>query len=461
VDFESVPADLDDEVLAFVRALHAALAEHGALTTQALGTDIDDSWLRRYGAVNDDVILMLYDEHYGSGDAGPVASQTWYADRVRHAFQVLDPAHTILAIGAYGYDWNDAGPDASGGELTFQDVMAAARDHAARIGFDPVALNPWITWTDPDSTDHIAWYLDAVTAYNQSLAGDAAGARGRAVWRLGSEDPALWRVIGRRPNEPPGTGLATIPPGYDVEFDGDGEILRLTARPTSGRRAITVDSASGLVRREEVTAYPSPWVVHRYGRSAHRVALTFDVSGGETQLQAIQKSLDAAGVKASFFVTGRWASDHPSLLQALSAAGHSVEASGFDYSSMVGLNADQVNSRLAAVRDSFARAGVPAARFFRPPSGRFDDALLEGALFRGLIPVTWAVDSQDWRLDSSDAIVRAVTAGVGPGAIILLHADDSCRGTAAAIPELIRLLQERGLAPVTLRELLGNEEGGD
>jgi peptidoglycan/xylan/chitin deacetylase (PgdA/CDA1 family) len=191
------------------------------------------------------------------------------------------------------------------------------------------------------------------------------------------------------------------------------------------------------------------------------VALTFDVSDGETQLQAIQKSLDVAGVKASFFVTGHWAADHPSLLQALSAAGHSVEASGFDYLSMVGLNADQVNSRLAAVSDSFARAGVPAARFFRPPGGRFDDALLEGALFRGLIPVTWAVDSQDWRLDSSDAIVRAVTAGVVPGAIILLHADDSCRGTATAIPNLIRLLQERGLAPVTLRELLGNEEGGD
>ena len=238
LDFESLPPDLDDEVLEFVRGLRAALGEHGALVTQALGTDVSDGWLRRFGDANDDVFLMLYDEHYGGGDVGPVASQGWYAERVRHAMRLLDPARTILAIGAYGYDWNDAGPDASGSEMTFQDVMAAARDHRSRVVFDPVALNPYITWTDPDSTDHVAWYLDAATAYNQALVGDAAGAAGRAVWRLGSEDPALWRVIGRGARMPPATGLATIPAGYDVEFDGDGEILHLAAEPTDGARVV-------------------------------------------------------------------------------------------------------------------------------------------------------------------------------------------------------------------------------
>jgi cellulose synthase/poly-beta-1,6-N-acetylglucosamine synthase-like glycosyltransferase/peptidoglycan/xylan/chitin deacetylase (PgdA/CDA1 family)/spore germination protein YaaH len=469
VDFESVPADLDDEVLAFVRALHAALAEHGALTTQALGTDIDDSWLRRYGAANDDVILMLYDEHYGSGDAGPVASQGWYADRVHHAMQVLDPAHTVLAIGAYGYDWNDAGPDASGGELTFQDVMAAARDHAARVGFDPVALNPWITWTDPDSTDHIVWYLDAVTAYNQSLAGDAAGARGRAVWRLGSEDPALWRVIGRRPNEPPGTGLATIPPGYDVEFDGDGEILRLTARPTSGRRAITVDSASGLVRREEVTAYPSPWVVHRYGRSAHRVALTFDDGPDGTWTPAILDTLLAYHAPATFFVIGENVERHIPIMRRLVAEGHEFGNHTFTHPNLALTSAFVTRLQLDATERLLEAVTGRRSAFFRPPY--FGDA--EPTDSSELVPVSVAsdlgyvtaglhVDAEDWEEPGVQTIVDTVLAqrravsSERSGNVILLHDGGGDRSqTVAALGPLIDSLRARGDTLVLLSELAG------
>lgn len=469
VDFESVPADLDDEVLAFIRALRAALAEHGALTTQAIGTDVDDSWLRRYGAANDDVILMLYDEHYGSGDAGPVASQTWYADRVRHAFRVLDPQHTVLAIGAYGYDWNDAGPDASGGELTFQDVMAAAREHAAQVGFDTVALNPWITWTDPDSTDHVAWYLDGVTAYNQSLVGDAAGAKGRAVWRLGSEDPALWRVIGRRPNDPPATGLATIPPGYDVEFDGDGEILRLTAHPTTGRRSIGVDSVSGLVRREVVTAYPSPWVVRRDGRSAHRVALTFDDGPDGTWTPVILDTLLAYHAPATFFVIGENVERHIPIMRRLVAEGHEFGNHTFTHPNLALTSAFVTRLQLDATERLLEAVTGRRSAFFRPPY--FGDA--EPTDSSELVPVSVAselgyvtaglhIDAEDWEEPGVQTIVDTVLAqrrtvsAERSGNVILLHDGGGDRSqTVAALGPLIDSLRARGDTLVLLSELAG------
>ena len=469
LDFESLPADLDDEVLEFVRALRAALGEHGALVTQALGTGVSDEWLRRFGDANDDVFLMLYDEHYGGGDVGPVASQGWYADRVRHAMRLLDPARTVLAIGAYGYDWNDAGPDASGSEMTFQDVMAAARDHAARVVFDPVALNPYITWTDPDSTDHVAWYLDAATAWNQALVGDAAGAAGHAIWRLGSEDPALWRVIGRGARTPPASGLARIPAGYDVEFDGDGEILHLASEPTDGARVVQVDSASGLVRGEQLKSYPSPWVVRRDGRSAHRVALTFDDGPDGTWTPVILDTLRAYHAPGTFFVIGENVERHIPIMRRLVAEGHEFGNHTFTHPNLALTSAFVTRLQLDATERLLEAVTGRRSAFFRPPY--FGDA--EPTDSSELIPVSIAnelgyvtaglhIDSEDWQEPGIETIVdtvlaqrRAVTSDRS-GNVILLHDGGGDRSqTVAALGPLIDSLRARGDTLVPLSELAG------
>jgi hypothetical protein len=39
--------------------------------------------------------------------------------------------------------------------------------------------------------------LDAVTAFNQLVVIRSIRPRGVALWRLGSEDPALWQVFGK------------------------------------------------------------------------------------------------------------------------------------------------------------------------------------------------------------------------------------------------------------------------
>jgi spore germination protein YaaH len=48
---------------------------------------------------------MAYDEHYANKDHGPIASQSWYEERLSKRMGELDPAKTIIALGNYGYDW--------------------------------------------------------------------------------------------------------------------------------------------------------------------------------------------------------------------------------------------------------------------------------------------------------------------------------------------------------------------
>jgi len=79
LDFEEIPSDLDRPLAAFALQLHTALAARGAILSQAISTDMDSSAVRAYASASDRLFLMLYDEHYGHGDAGPVARQGWYA----------------------------------------------------------------------------------------------------------------------------------------------------------------------------------------------------------------------------------------------------------------------------------------------------------------------------------------------------------------------------------------------
>src|SRR5207248_11748559 len=82
---------------------------------------------------------------------------------------------------------------------------------------------------EEDESHHIVWFLDAVTAFNQMRAASGYHPAGFAVWRLGSEDPSIWSVFGTdQPSPSPGL-LKLMSYGYDVDFEGTGELLKVAA----------------------------------------------------------------------------------------------------------------------------------------------------------------------------------------------------------------------------------------
>ena len=308
IDFEDVPPDLLDKMFDFMRYLRAGLAPGGRLLTSALAAGSDSVLARRYAAVNDYLFVMLYDEHFGPGDPGPVASQSWYEMNARQVTKWITPEKSILALGTYGYHWDDGAGKLAGRELTFQDAMYLAKTNNALVQFDSVSLNPYLTWSDPDSTDHVVWFLDGTTAWNQARVGLQFGVAGAAMWRLGSEDPSLWKVISNDVDHPTPDMLQRIPSGYDAQFDGKGEMLRIQTRPIEGQRFLLSDSLTGLVKHERIAQYPSPWVVQRFGaRDSMKVALTFDDGPDPRFTSAILDTLRSRGVKATFFIVGRQA----------------------------------------------------------------------------------------------------------------------------------------------------------
>lgn len=192
-----------------------------------------------------------------------------------------------------------------------------------------------------------------------------------------------------------------------------------------------------------------------------RAALTFDDGPGPST-PAILDALGDAGVKATFFLLGRQARRHPELVQRMRDEGHQIASHGYDHGILVMRGPAYVRDQLARTEEAITEAVGPAAltRLFRAPHG-----------FRG--PTTWAaVRSAGYRMagwttgvfDSADpgpdVVAQRSARALAPGCILLLHdadgwAPDRLRAhTAAAIPDICAAAGDKGLALVTLNELL-------
>ena len=481
LDMEGFDPAVQGEVLDFARELHDAMHRIGKLSTQAVAVRDPDAYIRQAGVVNDKLFPMLFDEHYDAGEPGPVASQAFYVTQARRFARLVDPSRLILMVGAYGFDWNDAEAVQRhrAESYDFQEIMRVTRGEAGpRPRFDPVSLNPYMTWTSRDSTDHVLWYLDATTAYNEMRVGHALGVAGHAIWRLGSEDPSLWNAVGVNGTLLSADSLLRIPPSYNAEFAGTGEILQITYFPSDGRRNVRVDTVTGYIDGTTLVRPPVPYVIARTGgqaRNRHRVALTFDDGPDPRWTPMILDTLRSRGVKATFFVVGQNVDTHLRLLQREYAEGHEIGNHTYTHPNMALQGERRDRIEIDATASLIETVLNRRTAFFRPPY--FGDA--EPTTADELVPVGIAsrrnywtiglhVDGEDWKELPRDSIIRLVLSRRASINQINVSTQDSARNivllhdaggnrvnTVAALGPLIDSLQARGDTIVLVSELAG------
>jgi cellulose synthase/poly-beta-1,6-N-acetylglucosamine synthase-like glycosyltransferase/peptidoglycan/xylan/chitin deacetylase (PgdA/CDA1 family)/spore germination protein YaaH len=465
VDFESLPESAYPDLISFLREMKAAFAPHGWLVVVASPFD-DDSWpYSQCANIVDYTLLMAYDEHDDSAGPGSIAGQAWYEENLDKRMAVLSPARTIIGIGNYGYDWSDGSADA----ISFQDAIVASRDSQARILFDDATNNPHFSYLEDDNSKHQVWFLDGVTAYNEIHAADPYQPAGYALWKLGSEDPSTWSVLGRRYGATAPAGLRNIPTSQDVDFEGQGEILQVEAHPTPGARSLDIDKDTGDVDDESYTKLPTPYVVRQLGARGKELALTFDDGPDPEWTPQILDILKAKHVKATFFVIGENAEAYPQLVQRIVAEGHDVGNHTFTHPNLSDTPGPAVELELNATQRLFQALTGRSLRLFRPPylgdaepSDESDLQPVELAQDLGYITVGMHVDPVDWELPGTKAILQRTLAAVHSknpdirGNIILFHDAGGDRSqTVAALPKVIDTLRGQGYRFVSVAQLAG------
>lgn len=195
-------------------------------------------------------------------------------------------------------------------------------------------------------------------------------------------------------------------------------------------------------------------VLRRADSPDDRVALSFDVTWGETQFRRICEVLEAKGVRATFFAGGNWVANHPREIRRLVASGHEVGTLGLRIVPLQQVPPGQLTAQLMHAQDMLEQVLGRPVRLFRPPLDvRPDEAALTAAETAGLLTVTYSLDLRDQAL-RGPKLVRQLIRRARRGDIIRLVASDFAPATAAALPQLIDGLQARGFRLVTVGELL-------
>jgi cellulose synthase/poly-beta-1,6-N-acetylglucosamine synthase-like glycosyltransferase/peptidoglycan/xylan/chitin deacetylase (PgdA/CDA1 family)/spore germination protein YaaH len=469
IDLEEVPPKSQNNLFDFMKALYETFHARGLLVAQTVPFDNPDWNYKAYADFSDYLMLMAYDEHWESGQAGAISSQNWFEQILAKRMKELDPQKTIVCIGNYGYDWSNKEKEAT--ESSFQESVLSARDSEAKINFDPVSQNPYFSYDEDDGSHHTVWFLDAVTAFNQIQASEKFKPFGFALWRLGSEDPSLWEVFGGDSTTNPNIeNLKTIRYGYDIDFEGIGEILQVIAEPQDGSRIFKFNER-GAIARETYTATPSSYVIQRTGDHPGLVALTFDDGPDPDWTPKILDELKRENVPATFFVVGSYGQENPGLIKRIVTDGHDIGNHSFTHPNLGeipnGVTTVEINATQRLIQSLTGRSTTLfRAPYFGDAEPQTPDEVepIVEAKRLGYITVGLHVDPDDWQTPGTDEIVKRTVDGVTNqttdedvrGQVVLLHDGGGDRSeTLAALPRIIETLRAKGYRFVTVSQLAG------
>jgi polysaccharide deacetylase family sporulation protein PdaB len=184
------------------------------------------------------------------------------------------------------------------------------------------------------------------------------------------------------------------------------------------------------------------------------IALTFDISWGQKMAPKVIDLLKQEGVKATFFLSGPWAKNHRELVERIKVDGHEIESHGQEHVDLNTLGRERAAKNIAAAHAILEELTGRGPTYIRPPNGAFDKESVQAAKDLGYATVIWSVDSLDWKNPGVDTIINRTVKLIHPGAIILMHASDSCKQTDQALPVVIRTLRQQGYKFVGLDELI-------
>jgi len=466
IDYESIAPGDQGNFVQFTKELYAQF--HPLNLEVSVNVPVADNSfdLKTLSQNSDFLILMAYDEHSAEDLAGPIASQNWFAKSLANDFKILDPGKTVVALGNYGYDWK--GSETSNNTYSFQRSVTVARESEGEITLDPANLNETYSYYDDNNELHRVYFLDAVTAFNEIVEANRYQPKGFALWRMGSEDPSIWPVLADRsdPNQSTAEKIKTMNYGYGVNYEGQGEVLKVAASPNVGSRSLKIGSGSGLITQAKITQFPSPYIIDRWGASdPKKIAITFDDGPDAVYTPQILKILQQYKTPATFFVVGINATQNRGIIDQIVASDSEIGSHTFTHPDISTESDSAFTFELNSVQSFLESTVGRRTLLFRPPYSEDVEPEtpsqvkpLALATQLGYYTVGMHIDPKDWSRPGVDNIVQSVLDGAknNDGNVILLHDSGGERSqTVAALPRIIEGLKNQGFQLVTVSELIG------
>lgn len=212
----------------------------------------------------------------------------------------------------------------------------------------------------------------------------------------------------------------------------------------------------------------SGWLmpVIRHGdRDNPSVALSFDDGPDATLTPLVLDALQRHRVRSTFFVIGQHAEAHSGLIRRMVNEGHEIANHSYTHSRFL-------NMRFrTAMREDILRGVQALTRLcpkvsptlYRPPMGLKNPTLARLQQQMGLRVVAWSLHARDTRGRNAERIAGRILRRIRAGDIVVFHDGHDLEGKrrdtalVQALELILPVLSRRGLQPVTVSEIIGDE----
>jgi peptidoglycan/xylan/chitin deacetylase (PgdA/CDA1 family) len=183
------------------------------------------------------------------------------------------------------------------------------------------------------------------------------------------------------------------------------------------------------------------------------IALTFDDGPNATLTPKLLDLLAARHLKATFFVVGQNAADHPEVLKRAVREGHEIGNHTWSHPNLGKISDEAVRRELQKTEDAIVAAIGTKPVLMRPPYGsitaRQKKWIHEEFGYRIIL---WDVDPLDWKRPGPNVVTARILKETKAGSIVLSH--DIHPPTIEAMPATFDQLIKKGFKSVTVTELL-------
>jgi peptidoglycan/xylan/chitin deacetylase (PgdA/CDA1 family) len=158
--------------------------------------------------------------------------------------------------------------------------------------------------------------------------------------------------------------------------------------------------------------------LRRIETTSRVAALTFDDGPCPKSTPRLLDLLDHHRARATFFVVGKSAVQHPHLIREIHHRGHALGNHTWSHPILRHLSRTDRLSEIDGWTDHFTNYNT---RLFRAPWGDLSLSARMDLLLRGYRSIGWDVQVQDWLAFSALELANRLASRVRAGSIVLLH----------------------------------------
>jgi len=193
IDFENIPPRSGEAFLTFLKELKEGLPADKIFSVCLYGrprtfaNDVYD--YAKITPLVDKVFVMAYDEHWGGGRAGPVASLRWCRSVAEYSLRTIGPEKLVMGIPFYGRAWADQNHHRA---LIYPTTQRLINTH----NVTEVRRENGIPTFDYNANVSVKVYFeDEYSISARFVMYKSMNVRAIGFWRIGQETPRVWDIL--------------------------------------------------------------------------------------------------------------------------------------------------------------------------------------------------------------------------------------------------------------------------